>query len=67
MSQRVTREDLENKLREVQENLRGATEEARRSGTALAIGLFLVLLGLAYFLGRRAGRRRGIVVELKRG
>ncbi len=65
--QRVTRQDLENKIREVQESLSGAAREARRSSIPVLIAVVLVLLGLSYFLGRRAGRRRPVIVELKRG
>jgi hypothetical protein len=63
---RVTRQDLEDKIREVQESISGAAHEATRSVIPIAIAVVLVLLGLSYFLGRRAGRRNPVVVELKR-
>lgn len=64
---RVTREDLEAKVREIQDSLGGAAREATRSAVPILIAVILVLIGLSYFLGRRAGRRRPVVVELKRG
>lgn len=67
MSAKVTREEIEAKVRDIQESIKEATEEARRSGFAVVVAAFFVLLGVAYFLGRRSGRRRAVVVELRRG
>lgn len=64
---RVTRQDLEEKVREIQESLSGAAQEATRSAIPVLIAVVLVLLGLSYFLGKRAGRRKPVVVEVKRG
>ncbi len=63
---RVRREDLEAKVREIQESLSGAAHEATRSAVPLVVAVVLVLLGISYYLGRRSGRRRPVIVELKR-
>ncbi len=63
---RVRREDLEAKVREIQESLSGAAQEATRSAVPLVVAVVLVLLGISYYLGRRSGRRRPVIVELKR-
>jgi hypothetical protein len=62
----VTRADLEAKLHE----LRGATapgaEKARGIGLgALVVGGVLLVL-VAYLLGRRRGRKRRTIVEVRR-
>jgi hypothetical protein len=62
----VTRGDIEAKLREIQ----GEVEETGRSVkpyvlAAAAVGAVAVV-GLAYVLGRRRGRRTTTVVEVRR-
>jgi hypothetical protein len=62
----VTREDLEAKFAE----LRGATESPAQKGraaglAALAVG-GLLLVVVAYVLGRRKGRKRSTIVEVRR-
>ncbi len=63
---RVSREDLEAKVREIQESLSGAARNATRSAVPFVVAIVLVLLGISYYLGRRSGRRRPVIVELKR-
>jgi hypothetical protein len=62
----ITRDDLEAKLRELQ----GEVEETKASAlsTAVTVGA-VVLVGVvavAFLLGRRKGRRRTTVVEVRR-
>jgi hypothetical protein len=62
----ITRDDLEAKLRELQ----GEVEETKESvlSTALTVGA-VVLVGVvavAFLLGRRKGRRRTTLVEVRR-
>lgn len=64
---RVSREDLEAKVREIQESLGGAAEAAKTSTVPVIFAVILVLLGLSYYLGRRSGRRKPVIVEVKRG
>ncbi len=63
---KITRADLEAKLREVSGEA-GETVEAAKPkivGTAAA-GLILVVI-VAYLLGRRRGRKRSAIVEIRR-
>jgi hypothetical protein len=62
----ITREDLESKMRELVEDAR--SEVASTKNTVLSAGVVvgLLLLLVAFFLGRRAGRKRSTIVEIRR-
>jgi hypothetical protein len=65
-SRQITRDDLEAKLRELQ----GEVEETKESvlSTAITVGA-VVLVGVvavAFLMGRRRGKRRTTVVEVRR-
>ncbi len=63
---KVSKADIEQKLR----NLQGGVEERIASqrqkiiGAAVAVGVLTILL--AFLLGRRAGRKKNTVVEIRR-
>jgi hypothetical protein len=63
---RITRDDLEAKLRELED---GAREQVASTRTTLisagGVAVFVVLL-LVFLLGRRAGKQRSTVVEIRR-
>jgi len=63
---RITRADLESKLREVSGGVGETVEEAKPTiiGVAAA-GLALVVI-VSYLLGRRRGRKRSAIVEIRR-
>jgi hypothetical protein len=62
----ITRGDLESKLRELQ----GEVDETKESAlsTAIAVGAVLAVgvVAVAFLLGRRRGKRRTTVVEIRR-
>ncbi|HEX6569777.1 MAG TPA: hypothetical protein VF015_11445 [Acidimicrobiales bacterium] len=63
---RITRDDLEDKFRELEGDVREQAESARTTiiaGVAIAA---LVLLLLAFLLGARKGRKRSTIVEIRR-
>ncbi len=63
---RITRDDLEAKLRDMAGDLDDTVETARPKLIAgLAAGAVLVVL-VAYLLGRRSGRARSAVVEIRK-
>jgi hypothetical protein len=63
---RITREDLEAKFAQLRGTTSSSTEQARVAGAA-ALGVMAVLLVLlAYVLGRRRGRKRRTIVEVVR-
>jgi hypothetical protein len=63
---RITRDDLEAKIR----SLQGNVEETRQSAlsTAIAVGAVVAVgvVAVAFWVGRRSGRRRSTVVEVRR-
>jgi hypothetical protein len=63
---RISRDDLESKFRELEGGARDQVASARSTAiTAGIIGLVLLLL-LAFLLGRRRGKLRSTVVEIRR-
>jgi hypothetical protein len=62
----ITRDDIEAKLRQLQRSAQPGAQEARGVGMAGAIGLGAVVVIGAYLLGRRRGRKRRSVIEIRR-
>jgi hypothetical protein len=62
----ITRGDLESKLRELQ----GEVDETKESAlsTAIAVGAVIAVgvVAVAFLLGRRKGKRRATIVEVRR-
>lgn len=63
---RITREDLEEKFRNLQTDILGRATEKRQSIVAAASTVATVVVIVAYLLGRRSGRKRGSRVEFRR-
>jgi hypothetical protein len=62
----ITRDDIKAKLIEIQEDATSTVESAKSTIIAVAAGVGVVVVLGIYFLGRRGGRRRSTVIELKR-
>ena len=62
----ITRDDLEAKFREVQGGTHAGTDAARGVGKATGALVAVAAVGIAYMLGRRRGRRRRTIVEVRR-
>jgi hypothetical protein len=65
-TKRITRDDIEAKLRELEGDARDQVASARNTVVTAGIVAALVLLLLAFLLGRRGGRQRSTVVEIRR-
>jgi hypothetical protein len=63
---RVTRADIEAKLRQIQGDVETGVESGRDVGRLVAIGGVVLALGIAYVLGRRHGRKKRTIVEITR-
>ena len=63
---RVTRKDIETKLREIRGDVDTAEEAAKGVGTLVAGAAVVVVVIAVYLLGRRRGKRSSTVVEVKR-
>ncbi len=63
---KITREDIEAKLRDIQGDIGERTEAAKVPAIAIAVGVAVVTIAAAYFFGRRKGKRRQTVLEIRR-
>ena len=63
---RITRDDIEAKLRELEGDAREQVESARSTAVTVGVVALVLLLVLAYLLGTRKGRKRSTVVEIRR-
>ncbi len=62
----VSRDDIERKLREIRGEASEVAESGRSYALMAATATAAVVVVLAYLLGRRKGRRRSTVVEVRR-
>ncbi len=62
----VTKADIEAKLREIKGEVDEDVEGAKPIVEMVAIGGVILLILLAYFLGRRKGKKKTTVVEIRR-
>ncbi len=62
----VTRADIEAKLREIRGEVDTTAEGAKSYALTAGLVAAVVVVGFVYLLGRRRGRRRTTVVEIRR-
>ncbi len=65
-SKKITRDDLEEKLREIQGDVTKAVDTARPAVSALAVGVGVVIISVVFLIGIKVGRKRNTFVEIKR-
>ena len=65
-STRVSRQDIENKLRALQGDVQGKVDDRRSGLMVIAGGVGVALVVIFFLLGRRTGKRRSTVVEIRR-
>lgn len=65
-TERVSRQDIENKLRTLQGDVQGKVDDRRSSLMVVAGGVGIALVIVFFLLGRRSGRRRSTIVEVRR-
>jgi hypothetical protein len=63
---RITRADIEGKLREMRGDVEETAEAAKTPLMAIAGGVAVAVVILAFLLGKRRGRRKSTVVEIRR-
>ncbi len=66
VTRKITRDDIESKLRQISDGVEQTTGEARPKLIGAGVGASLALAVIGFFMGRRRGRRRSTVVEIKR-
>lgn len=62
----IGREDIERKLRELQQDVEHVGASARSYALAVGTVLAVAIVSAAFLLGRRRGKRRSTVVEIRR-
>jgi hypothetical protein len=62
----VTRADIESKLRQIRGEVDSTAKAALPIGLAVGAAAVAVVVGMAYLMGRRKGRKRATVVEIRR-
>ena len=62
----ITRRDLESKFRELQGEVESAGESAKSYAIIVGAVAVVAVVGVAYFFGRRRGKKRATVVEVRR-
>ncbi len=65
-TEKITRDDLEAKLRELKDDVEETTETAKSYAMAAAVAVGLVIFVIAFGAGKKRGRRKSTVVEIRR-
>jgi hypothetical protein len=63
---KITRNDIEAKLQEIKGEVDSTTTQAKPYALGIAIAGVIGVAALAYVLGRRKGRKKTTVVEVRR-
>ncbi len=63
---RITRADIESKLRDMRGEVDKTAEAAKAPLVAIAGAAVAVVVVLSFLLGKRRGRRKSTVVEIRR-
>ena len=64
--QPVGRSDIEDKLREIRGEVDSTANAAKPAAIAVAGIVVIAVVGAAYLLGRRKGKKKSTVVEIRR-
>jgi hypothetical protein len=64
--ERITRDDIEAKFRELTGEVSDEAESARSQLLTVGLAVGVALVAVVFLIGRRSGRRRSAVVEVRR-
>jgi signal transduction histidine kinase len=64
--QKITRDDIEAKLRELKDDVDETAESAKSYVAAVAAGVVVLVFVVAFAAGKKRGRRKSTVVEIRR-
>jgi hypothetical protein len=64
--ERITRDQIEAKFRELTGEVTQEVESTRSQAITIGLAVGVVLVAAVFLIGRRAGRRRSAVVEVRR-
>ena len=65
-SKPISRSDIESKLREIRGEVDTTATAAKPAAMAAAGVAAVLIIGAVYFLGRRKGKKKSTVVEIRR-
>lgn len=65
-SEKITIDDVEDRFRSLQSGATGAVKGAAPPKIGAAVAVVVLFLLAIYFLGRRRGRKRATVLEIRR-
>ena len=65
-TERITRDQIEAKFRELTGEVTDEAESARSQVVTVGLAVGVVLVAVIFLIGRRSGRRRSAVVEVRR-
>ena len=65
-AEKITRDQIEAKLREVTGGVTSDVEEVRSQALAIGLGIVVVSVAVVFLIGRRMGRRKSTIVEVRR-
>ena len=63
---RITRADIEAKLQEIKGEVDDTTDTAKPFALAAGVGIVVLVVTAAYLMGRRKGKKRTTIVEVRR-
>ena len=64
--QRITRDDLESRFRQLQDNVQGRVDDKKSTLVTVGVVGGVVLLLIFFFLGNRRGKKKTTLVEIRR-
>jgi len=64
--ERITRDQIEAQLREMTGGVSEEVEGVRSQALAVGLAVVVVSVAVVYLIGRRRGRRRSTIVEVRR-
>ena len=62
----IARNDIENRLRDVRNDFESVKQSAAGAGVAAGLGVALLLVILAFVIGRKRGKAKYAFVEIRR-
>ena len=65
-TERITRDQIEAKFRELTGGVAEEVEATRSQALPVGLGIGVAVIAAAFLVGRRSGRRRSAVVEVRR-
>jgi hypothetical protein len=64
--ERITRDEIEAKFREMTGEVTDEMESRRSQAVTVALAVGVTLVAVVFLIGRRNGRRRSAIVEVRR-